>query len=136
MAAVKGFEEMSGTTLTVQSAIHGERIWQHVGQRDHVTHDGRAMVLAVWETHCVVCGAPFQAATPGKVTAREQSSTFNCTTCPRHRMTPTEISRLRRAKATDRRAIFEEIRKAKLATTSEWDKRDKRDKCPKMSRHS
>jgi hypothetical protein len=106
------------TTLTVQSAIHGERIWRRVGDRDHETRDGRAMVLAVWETPCVVCGGVFQIATLPHYVSAEHSKILGSTTCPDHRMTQSEISRLRYAKATARHSIFDEIRKAKLATHS------------------
>ena len=49
-----------GITVKIPSAIHGERIWRRVGTRDHVTRDaGRTVVLAVWQSCCVVCGGPF-----------------------------------------------------------------------------
>jgi len=49
-----------------------------------------------------------------KYTTAEQGGSFNMTTCPSHRMTPSEIGRLRAAKADKRRALFEVIKRDKL----------------------
>jgi hypothetical protein len=46
--------------LTFQSVLYGERKWRRVGERDHVTRDGRQVVIAVWESVCVVCHQPFR----------------------------------------------------------------------------
>jgi len=62
----------------------------------------------------VICGEPFQARLPMKYTTAEQGGSFNMTTCPSHRMTPSEIGRLRAAKADKRRALFEVIKRDKL----------------------
>jgi hypothetical protein len=51
-------------TLRISSVLHGERIWRRVGVRDHVTVDVRQIVLATWESACVVCGAPFRVEAP------------------------------------------------------------------------
>jgi hypothetical protein len=107
--------EIAELTITIPSILQGERIWRRVGERDHVTRDGRAMVLAVWETPCAVCREPFQIATPPHYISAEHSKVFEAATCPRHRMTPTEMNKLRRVTGEDRRSLFEEIRKAKLA---------------------
>jgi hypothetical protein len=78
--------------LKVSSALHGERIWRRIGTRDHVTRDGRTVLLSVWQSSC---GDPFEVTTPSSV---EQSNSFLQTTCPAHRMTPSEAGRLRFAK--------------------------------------
>jgi hypothetical protein len=107
--------EIAELTITIPSILQGDHIWRRVGERDHVTPDGRAMVLAVWETPCAVCREPFQIVTlPHYVTAKH-SKVFEVATCPSHRMRPTEMNKLRRVTGEDRRALFEEIRKAKLA---------------------
>jgi hypothetical protein len=73
------------------------------------------MALAVWETPCVICGAEFQVATPPAFVSAEQSKSFLMTTCPAHRMTPSETGQLRRAKVGDGAALFEQIRCEKVA---------------------
>ena len=92
--------------LKASSALHGERLWRRVGTRDHVTRDGRSVVLAVWQSTCVICGDPFEVATPSSVSSVEGSKSFLVTTCPTHRMTPVEVSKLLFAKAADRPGIM------------------------------
>ncbi len=106
---------MTDATITIPSILQGERIWRRVGARNHVTRDGRPVVLAVWETPCAICREPFQIATLPQYVSAKQSKVFEAATCPRHRMTPTEMNRLRRVRGDDRRSLFEEIQKAKLA---------------------
>jgi hypothetical protein len=36
---------MNEMTVAIPSVLHGERVWRRVGERDHVTRDGRAIVL-------------------------------------------------------------------------------------------
>jgi hypothetical protein len=67
--------------------------------------------LPVWQSTCVICGEPFEVATDGGIT----SKSFAVTTCPAHRMTPSERAKLRFAKAEKRRAVFEAIKQKKLA---------------------
>lgn len=43
--------------------VRGQR-YECVGLRPHRTRDGRITTLAVWETYCAACGAPFEALTP------------------------------------------------------------------------
>ena len=105
-------------SVSAPSTIHGERIWRRVGERDHVTRDGRAIALAVWETPCVICGEPFQITIPMKCTTSEQSKSFEKTTCPEHLMTPYESGRLGAAKADKRRALFEVIKRDKLIASA------------------
>ena len=62
--------------LTIQSALHGERIWRRVGERDHTTRDGRPTVLALWELACVICGQGFEVTTAANVAAVEQSKSL------------------------------------------------------------
>ena len=46
----------AAATLTIASALHGERLWRRAGERDH-TRDGHQVRLAVWQSTCVICGA-------------------------------------------------------------------------------
>lgn len=94
------------------SRVHGERVWRRIRERDHTLQDGRNIRLADWESTCVICGERFQVATLASVDAIEKSSRFLMVTCPRHRLTPSEVSRLRRARG--RRRVFESIKRQKL----------------------
>jgi len=86
----------AAATLTIASTLHGERLWRRVGERDHVTRDGRNIVLAVWQSTCVVCGEAFEVATPASIKTVEQGRrSFETTTCPAHRLTPSEVAKLR-----------------------------------------
>ena len=100
-------DDEADLTLKVSSALHGERLWRRVGTRDHTTRDGRSVVLALWQSTCVVCGNPFEVTMRSSISSVEGSNSFEVTTCPAHRMTPSEVSKLRFAKAADRRALFE-----------------------------
>ena len=100
--------------LTISSALHGERTWRRVGIRDYLTSDVRQVGLAVWESECAVCGARFQIAAPMGAASIEQSASFGLTTCPAHRMTPSEAGRLSVANLDDRRWAFECIKRQKL----------------------
>ncbi len=102
-------------SITVQSSIHGKRTWRRIGERDHVTRDGRRVVLAVWETPCVVCGEAFTIATLTRVTSAEKNPSFLMITCPNHRMTRREVGQMNWAKANRKTAVFEAIKKAKLS---------------------
>jgi hypothetical protein len=114
-----GEENMSDDlTLTISSALHGERIWRRVGERPYTTRDGRPILLAVWETLCTVCGAPFEITTTTRVRSAEQTKRFQATTCPAHRMTHSEIMKLMSRRPAIRRNAFETIKAAKLATPS------------------
>jgi hypothetical protein len=74
---------MMDDELTIRSAVHGDRVWRRIGERDYTCRDGREIVLAVWETRCVVCNAPFQI----KLSiGTKRSHAFETTTCPAHRM--------------------------------------------------
>lgn len=70
------------------------------------------MILAEWESECVICGASFRMLAP--ISADEDSARFCLMTCQAHRMTPSEISRLRRTKADQRRNVFEQIKMQKM----------------------
>jgi hypothetical protein len=98
------------TVITIQSAIHGKRVWTRVGIRQHVTRDGRVVRLAVWQAPCAVCNEAFEVATPRNVITHEGSRAFSKITCERHRLTPAEASRL----SGGSRARFAEIKRAKL----------------------
>ena len=98
-------------TVSLSSALHGERIWRRVATRDHVARDGRHITLAIWQTACVICGNPFQISAP----LSGRSNALEVVTCPAHRMTPSEAGKLRFAKALARPAVFEAIKRAKLA---------------------
>jgi hypothetical protein len=101
--------------LTFQSVIYGERKWQRVGERDHVTRSGRHVVLAVWESSCGICGQPFRIETYDGVS--QESNCFSVMTCREHRLSPYESMKIWLSKAEDRLAVFEEIRQKKLKLT-------------------
>jgi hypothetical protein len=67
--------------LTTRSRKWGERKWRFVGERDHVTYDGRGVTLKVWRGACVKCGQPYEVATAGG----PRSRAFTVVTCPAHR---------------------------------------------------
>jgi hypothetical protein len=97
--------------LTVQSTLHGARTWTRVGTREHTTRDGRHVILAEWEGDCTICGKPFRVLTPGNVSTVEQSKSFQMVTCAEHRLTASAVSKLRFAKAADRPAVFESLKR-------------------------
>jgi hypothetical protein len=103
------------TDLVKPSRLHGDRIWRHVGERDHVTRDGRQIVWAVWRSQCVVCGSPFDVSAPKRADALEKCKSFETVTCTAHRMTASEAGKIRFATPATRRAVFETIKAAKLA---------------------
>jgi hypothetical protein len=98
--------------LKISSALHGERLWRRIATRGHVTRKKSATRLAIWRSACVVCGGPFEIATRFRA-----SSVNDETTCPAHRMASSERMQMYRAKKTDRRAVFEDIRRRKLASS-------------------
>jgi hypothetical protein len=101
--------------IKVRSPLHGDRIWRCIGERGHVTCDGREMVLAVWQTPCVICGEPFEILST-RVTRADQGHFKKLVTCPRHRMTLSESTALRFARGDkSRRLVFEMIRRDKLS---------------------
>jgi hypothetical protein len=67
--------------LSTRSVKHGERKWNHVGEREHVTSDGRRVTLKVWRGACVKCGAQYDVA----ATAGPQSRAFGVVHCRAHR---------------------------------------------------
>jgi len=99
-------------TITIESPVHGHRIWRRIGTREHINRDGRQVWLATWETRCVICDAPVT------VTTRDDGDTssgsFSVTTCPQHRVTPTETAKLRWARKDARKDVFEQIKVDKL----------------------
>jgi hypothetical protein len=93
-------------------SYHGMRTFRRIGIRDQIRADGSHTQLTVWQARCMICDMEIM--TPARVTkATSQSKSLNYITCPAHRLTPSEISRLRRAKIADRAAVFAEIRAAK-----------------------
>jgi hypothetical protein len=103
--------------ISVSSPLHGERLWRRIAVKPYVNRAGKNVGLAEWQSNCVVCGKTFAVYTPGHCTSGEQSKSFETTTCPEHRMTPSEVSRLRFAKADDRCNVFASIKAQKLSTT-------------------
>jgi hypothetical protein len=106
-------DHLSRREVTVASSYLGARLWRRVGERGHTTRSGAQISLAVWEAPCAVCGAPFQIATPTGVAG--SAKTLGAITCRAHRMTPSEVAKLRFAKAEKRRDVFEAIKRKKLA---------------------
>lgn len=105
---------MSEITRTIPSTIHGDRVWLFVEPVSYSTKDGRIVRLAIWETQCAVCGAPFQVKTPFAVVDGAPSNSFTQVNCPRHKFTLAEASRLGRAPLERRRMVFEKLRQEKL----------------------
>ena len=67
--------------LVTRSAKHGERHWRFVGEREHVTSDGRSITLKVWRGSCVKCGAAYDVASTGGPGTRA----FGVVHCKTHR---------------------------------------------------
>ena len=67
--------------LTTHSPKHGERRWTHIGEREHVTSDGRSVTLKVWRGSCVQCGAAYDVASTGG----PQTRAFGVVHCKTHR---------------------------------------------------
>jgi hypothetical protein len=99
--------------VTVES-WRGTRIWRRIGEVDHVTPDGRKVNLAEWEGTCTICDKLFRLLAWSDVRSAGQSKSLATTTCPEHRLTPSESSRIGRASAKRRPAVFEAIKKARL----------------------
>jgi hypothetical protein len=74
--------KVNGNIVTVASGRHGMRVFQLVGTRPYRRRDGTETILKVWEGRCVICGAPFEVATPENATG---SKSFEMTTCQVHR---------------------------------------------------
>jgi hypothetical protein len=74
--------EVNGDTVKVVSALHGERIFYLVRMSPYRRKDGTETAIKVWQGSCVVCGAPFEVATPQNATG---SKSFATTTCQAHR---------------------------------------------------
>ena len=109
--------------IKIRSSIHGLRTWRRSGVRAHVTRDGREMILAVWETPCVICGEPFEILSMMKVERADQCHSWKLTTCPPHRLTLSESTALRFARGDCRRTVFEMIRRDKpesFARARQW----------------
>jgi hypothetical protein len=99
--------------LTILSGYHGERLWTRVCDRKHVRPGRKPVRLAVWQADCAVCGAPYEVATRRHPTSSEPR--FSVMTCRLHRLTPKERGRLAAGDDDRRRAVFDEIKRAKLA---------------------
>jgi hypothetical protein len=109
-----GFSK-GGVTMSDELIIHsGGRRWRRVGEREHMTRDG-GRVVAVWESPCLICGEPFTITTSPGITSVEQSNSFSVMTCREHRLWPMESQKIWLAKPEDRREVFEEIKRKKLA---------------------
>ena len=102
------------TTLAIPSAIHGERIW--AARRRARPRDPRR---AGYSPSCVGDALrDLRRAVPSSPTDEIHNGrarrVFQHDDMPSHRMTPSEIGRLRAAKADKRRALFEVIKRDKL----------------------
>jgi hypothetical protein len=104
--------------VTITSTLHGERTFRCIRLEPYRRSDGTETELAVWQGDCVVCGGPFEVKTPAGTIRAEQSKSFESTTCPAHKMTPGEVSRLRFAKPGERPTVFGRIKAAKLSATA------------------
>jgi hypothetical protein len=120
--------------MSDEPIVHsGGRKWRRVGEREHMTRDG-GRVVAVWESACLICNEPFTVTTSPSVASIDQSPAFSVMTCREHRLWPYESQKIWLAKPEDRRAVFEEIKRKKLAFVprprvydpSTWRRRPKR----------
>jgi hypothetical protein len=101
--------------VVVTSELHGERTFRRVRVEPYQRRDGTIIELAIWEGSCVVCGADFEVGAPVKVNRPDGGSkSFTATTCPAHRLTGKEAMSLRFAAPVDRKAMWQEIKAAKL----------------------
>ncbi|WP_165938445.1 hypothetical protein [Parafrankia sp. BMG5.11] len=50
--------------LFPDARIYRGQVYRPICTRPHLCRDGRQTLLAVWESHCVQCGAPFTLTTP------------------------------------------------------------------------
>jgi hypothetical protein len=95
--------EDSPLAVTITSNLHGERTFRRVRFIRYIRADGTEAGVAIWQGSCVICGAPFEVRTPQSVVSAEQSNSFCGVSCPAHRLTPAETTRLRFTKAAERR---------------------------------
>jgi len=72
-------------TVTVNSVLHGERTFRKTGTRPYRRKDGTDTTLALWESRCIICGTPFEVATPHDIRTPQQTHSFGTVTCPKHR---------------------------------------------------
>jgi hypothetical protein len=77
--------------VTITSPLHS-RTFHRVRIMPYVRKDGTETTIAIWCGACVVCGAPFEVATPAAVSRAEESHSFGVTTCPKHRLTRGEVA--------------------------------------------
>lgn len=103
--------------ITISSPVHGERVFERVGSKPYTRKDGTEITLAVWRGTCMVCGGPFELATPEGATSKE--TRFGVVACPQHRLTPSDVASLRASKADKRLAKFEAIKAAKLGANGQ-----------------
>jgi hypothetical protein len=103
--------------VTVESSTHGKRTFRRIGFKPYQRKNGTRTTIAVWQGACTICAAPFEVKTPGYVDQPDQSKSFLATTCPDHRLTPTEVARMRFCKAAERQGVFATIKAGKTGST-------------------
>jgi hypothetical protein len=77
---------VGGNTITVTSPKHGRRVFLLARLQPYRRRDGTETTLKVWQGRCVVCGGPFEVATPSQNVT--WSNSFLLTTCQVHRGKP------------------------------------------------
>ena len=116
----EGADCPTGITL-VAKHWNGERVFRLVSCYSIREWGRRRTYLSDWEGTCTICGGPFIVTAPKRVRRADQSPVFELATCEKHRMTPKESARIRFAHREERAAIFEEIKRAKLANSNNKD---------------
>jgi hypothetical protein len=95
--------------IAIISLLYGARTFRKVGTKPYRRKDGTDTTLVIWQSACVICGAPFEVSAPAQAETTDQSRSFTIVTCPAHRLTAKERTKLRYAKRHDRPALFEAI---------------------------
>ena len=66
----------------METVLHKGRAWRETGTELYVRKDGSETVLRVWQSKCVVCGAPITCRTPMDHTS---SRAFGLCHCEKHK---------------------------------------------------
>jgi hypothetical protein len=100
-------------TVVVKSLLHDDRTFRRIGTKPHQRKDGVDTELAIWQSQCVICGAPFEVCTSMQIKVPERTHDFKITTCAVHRLTGPEKMKLLYTKRHNKRAVFDAIANGK-----------------------